>query len=97
MYSTKVVERAAGSAPSKNARTKPERAYCVVVVKRSLSVLLTLLLTKITRTLSVLLIFEQLNYIYRQTLKTLKTVIPRIANPQNPQKGQNSQNLPTRG
>ena len=57
---------------SKNARTKQERAYCVGVIKRFLSVLLTLLLTKIIRTLSVQLISEQLDYIYQQTLKTLK-------------------------
>ena len=33
-----VVERSAGPAASKNARTKQERAYCVGVVKRTLKV-----------------------------------------------------------
>ena len=62
------------------ARTKQERPYCVGVVKRSLSVLLTSLLTKVTRTFSVLLISEQLDYIYLRTLKIFKTVFTRITN-----------------
>ena len=33
-----VVKRAAGPAASKNARTKPERSYCVGEVKRTLKV-----------------------------------------------------------